>query len=139
MAKDKNVKTNNELKELEDERKTDGTAVSDEVKNNGVETETDVNSEKNENTNTEDNGRDGEKPQDKQKVEYYTLAEAYQLMLKGKAFRFAEWDKHKIPFVAVVPRGRTTISLVKSLYDKNERVYRPSQAEAVKKLWYEIN
>jgi hypothetical protein len=74
----------------------------------------------------------------RQEVEFFTLAEAYEVMLKGGVFRFKEWDKNKVPYVAFVPRGQTTIVIAKSVDSNNKIVFRPSQAEAVKKLWYRV-
>ena len=70
--------------------------------------------------------------------EFVYLAEAYQRMLRGEVFRFKEWDKLKIPYVAFVKRGQTKIMIAKDVDSNNAMVFKPSQEEALKKLWYQV-
>jgi len=114
-------------KQPENETKTD-------VEQSGNANANDVS--KTENAKTENSG---EVDKNENEVrEFLTLAEAYKVMLKGGVFRFAEWDKRKIAFVAFVPRGMTTIMIAPSPEHNTRRVLRPSQEEAIKKLWYQV-
>jgi len=114
--------------------------VENEKVENSVEQNKDVVGSSNADANNQESAGGGktEKAVEKDKVEYLTLAEAYEGMLKGGVFRFKEWDKRKIGFVAFVPRGMTTIMLAVSETHNTRTPYRPSQEEAIKKLWYQV-
>jgi len=124
MAMNNEVKTDTKKKEKENVKKD-------------VEQTQDVVSQTSGGMGNSDGGDRG-MAKETEEVTYYTLAEAYNLMLRGNEFRFKEWKK-SIPYVARVERGRTTIGLKVIGSNRPDKSFRPSQAEAVKKLWYKIN
>ncbi len=85
----------------------------------------------NENQTTQTTKRDNKKDKE---TKYVTWCEAYNRMLKGEAFVFADWSKTLLSEAYVfVPRGQTKPML--KFVGKPAKPFAPSVEEVIKTRW----